>query len=326
MKPPIIWLSGTGPEQRVGFGAAPIGNLFTEVPDAEAEAAIETAWDEGWRYFDTAPHYGLGLSERRIGAVLRHKPRDEYVLSTKVGRLLVDSGMPAPDDEGFAVTSPLRRQWDFSRDGILRSLADSLDRLGTDRIDVVFLHDPDDHYEAALETGFPALAGLRDEGVIGAIGAGMNQWQMLADFVARTDLDVIMLAGRYTLLEQEALDELLPACVDRDVAVVAVGVFNSGLLARPRPRPGATYNYEAASADLLARVNQIADVCESHGVTLPEVAAQFPLAHPAVAGIALGCRSADQVRRNATLMRATIPPALWTDLRTAGLLRPDAPV
>jgi D-threo-aldose 1-dehydrogenase len=316
---------GTSPGQRVGFGAAPIGNLFTEVPDAEAEAAIEAAWDEGWRYFDTAPHYGLGLSERRLGAVLRTRPRDEYVLSTKVGRLLTDSGVPAPDDEGFAVTSTLRRHWDFSRDGILRTLADSLDRLGTDRVDVVFLHDPDLHYKEALETGFPALAELRDEGVVGAIGAGMNQWQMLSDFVRRVDLDVVMLAGRYTLLEQDAVDDLLPACAERGVAVVAVGVFNSGLLARPRPRQGATYNYEAAPEHLLVRVNRIADVCEAHGVTLPEVAAQFPLGHPAVAGIALGCRSPEQVHGNAALMRTPIPPGVWSDLRAAGLLHPHAP-
>lgn len=310
---------------RVGFGAAPIGNLLTEVSDEDAAAAVEAAWEAGWRYYDVAPHYGLGLAECRLGEVLRSKPRDEYVLSSKVGRLLVDAGTPKTDDEGYAVTTTLRRQWDFSRDGIRRSIDESLQRLGTDRLDVVYLHDPDDHFEPAVETGFPALIELREEGVIGAIGAGMNQSEMLAEFVKRADLDVIMLAGRYSVLDHDALDDVLPACVDNDVQVVAVGVFNSGLLSRERPKPGATFNYVPAGKDLFAAANQIADICDANGVTLPAVALQFPLAHPAVAGVAVGCRNADQVRRNAELASVEIPAQVWSDLRAAGLLRGDAP-
>jgi D-threo-aldose 1-dehydrogenase len=310
---------------RVGLGGAPLGNLFSEVPEADAAATVEAAWDAGWRYFDNAPHYGLGLSERRMGEVLRAKPRDEFVLSTKVGRLLVDGGSPAPDDEGFAVTTNLRRQWDFSADGIRRSIDESLERLGLDRVDVVFLHDPDDHYRPAMETGFPALAKLRDEGVIGAIGAGMNQSEMLASFVRETDLDVIMLAGRYTVLDHAALDDVLPACVEHDVAVIAVGVFNSGLLSRSRPLPGATFDYAPAPGARVETANAIADVCAAHGVTLPAVALQFPLAHPAVAGVAVGCRTADEVRRNAALAAEPVPAAVWSDLKSAGLVRTDAP-
>lgn len=310
---------------RVGFGAAPIGNLLTEVSDEDAAAAVEAAWEAGWRYYDVAPHYGLGLAERRLGEVLRTKPRDQYVLSSKVGRLLVDAGTPKTDDEGYAVTTNLRRQWDFSRDGIRRSIDESLQRLGTDRLDVVYLHDPDDHFEPAVETGFPALIELRGEGVIGAIGAGMNQSEMLAEFVKRADLDVIMLAGRYSVLDHDALDDVLPGCVDNDVRVVAVGVFNSGLLSRDRPKPGATFNYVPAGRDLVAAANQIADICDANGVTLPAVALQFPLAHPAVAGVAVGCRNAGQVRRNAELASVEIPAQVWSDLRSAGLLREDAP-
>jgi D-threo-aldose 1-dehydrogenase len=317
-----IFLGG----DRVGFGAAPIGNLFTPISDEDATAAVEAAWDAGWRYYDVAPHYGLGLAERRLGEVLRTKPRDEYVLSSKVGRLLVDAGTPATDNEGYAVTTNLRRQWDFSRDGIRRSIDESLERLGTDRLDIVYVHDPDDHFEPALETGFPTLIELREQGIIRAIGAGMNQSEMLAEFVKRTDLDVIMLAGRYSVLDHDALDDLLPLCVDDDVQVVAVGVFNSGLLSRPRPKPGATFNYEPAAEDLVAAANRIADICEAHGFILPAVALQFPLGHPAVAGVAVGCRDAEQVRRNAELARVTIPATVWTDLRDAGLLRSDAPV
>lgn len=310
---------------RVGFGAAPIGNLFTEVSDEDAAAAVETAWDAGWRYYDVAPHYGLGLAERRLGAPLRDKPRDDYVLSSKVGRLLVDTGTPRPDDEEYAVTTTLRREWDFSRDGVRRSIDASLERLGTDRLDIAFVHDPDDHYEQALATAFPALAELRDEGVVDAIGSGMNQSRMLAEFVRRVDLDVIMLAGRYSVLDHDALDDVLPACVGNGVQVVAVGIFNSGLLATDRPRPGATFDYSPAATELVARANAIADVCEAHGVTLPAVALRFPLAHPAVAGVAVGCRDAAQVRRNAGLATVEIPAQVWSDLRSAGLIREDAP-
>ncbi|MDX2968271.1 aldo/keto reductase [Kribbella solani] len=311
--------------QRVGLGGAPLGNLLGAVSDAEAAATVDAAWSEGWRYFDTAPHYGLGLAEERLGAGLRGKPRDEYVLSSKVGRIIYDAPDAATDDEGFAVDTTRRRRWDFSRDGVLRSIEDSLRRIGTDRLDVVFVHDPDDHYEEAVATAFPALIELREQGVIGAIGSGMNQSAMLTRFVREIDIDVIMLAGRYTLIDPDGLDDVLPACLANDVQVVAVGVFNSGLMSQPRPAADTTFNYEPAAQSLLDKANKLADVCESHHTTLPAAALAFPLAHPAVAGIAVGCRTPEEVRTNAALARTEIPAALWADLKSAGLLRADAP-
>ena len=313
------------PDSRIGLGGAPLAGLFSPVADEEATATVQAAWDEGWRYFDTAPHYGLGLAEERLGAGLAGKPRDSYVLSSKVGRIIYEADSEAPDDEGFAVVSKRRRRWDFSRDGVLQSIEDSLRRIGTDRLDVVFVHDPDDHYEEAVATAFPTLIELRDQGVIGAIGSGMNQTAMLTRFVREVDIDAIMLAGRYTLLDPDGLDDILPACVDNNVQVVAVGIFNSGLLSQPRPAADATFNYAPAPPALLDKANRLADVCESHGVTLPAVALKFPLAHPAVAGIAVGCRTATEVHTNAELSRVEIPPAIWSDLKSAGLLRDDAP-
>jgi len=309
------------------FGVAPVANLGHEVAEEEAATALEAAWSAGVRYFDTAPHYGLGLGERRLGAFLATKPRDEFVLSTKVGRVLVDNPLGVQqDDEGFDVRSPLVRRLDYSADGVRRSLDDSLERMGLDRIDVVFVHDPDEFYRESMEEAFPALDELRREGVIASYGAGMNQSAMLTNFVLNTDLDVVMCAGRYTLLEQGALDDLLPAASARGVSVIAAAVFNSGLLARDRPAPGATYDYAPASAEMLARVGAIADVCEANGVSLPAAALQFALGHPAVATVCTGARSAAQVRRNARLFDLPIPDSLWADLALAGLLRADAPL
>ena len=312
-------------DQRIGLGGAPLGNLLGEVSDTEAVETVNAAWDEGWRYFDTAPHYGLGLAEERLGAGLQGKPRDSYVLSSKVGRIIYSADTAAVDDEGFAVDTTRRRRWDFSRDGVLRSIEDSLRRIGTDRLDVVFVHDPDDHYDEAVATAFPALIELREQGVIGAIGSGMNQTAMLTRFVQKIDLDVIMLAGRYTLIDPDGLDDVLPACLENDVQVVAVGIFNSGLMSQPRPAAGATFNYEPAAQALVDKANKLADVCESHGTTLPAAALAFPLAHPAVAGIAVGCRTPEEVHTNAALARAKVPSALWSDLKSANLLREDAP-
>ncbi|MEV6272086.1 aldo/keto reductase [Kribbella sp. NPDC051936] len=311
--------------QRVGLGGAPLGNLLGEVHEADAVAAVDAAWDEGWRYFDTAPHYGLGLAEERLGLGLRSRPRDEYVLSSKVGRIIYEASDAATDDEGFDVSTTRRRRWDFSPDGVLRSIEDSLRRIGTDRLDVVFVHDPDDHFEEAVATAFPTLIELREQGVIGAIGSGMNQSAMLTRFVREIDIDVIMLAGRYTLIDPDGLDDVLPACVENDVQVVAVGVFNSGLMSQPRPAAGTTFNYEPAAQSLIDKANKLADICESHGTTLPAAALAFPLAHPAVAGIAVGCRNAEEVHTNAALARMEVPAALWSDLKSAGLLREDAP-
>jgi D-threo-aldose 1-dehydrogenase len=311
----------------VGLGGAPLGNLGTAVSDDDALGAITTAWEVGVRFFDTAPHYGLGLSERRFGVGLAGRPRDEFVISTKVGRLLVPNGDAAGmDDEGFDVPASMRRVRDYTRDGVLRSIESSLKRLQLERLDIVLVHDPDDFYREALDGAFPALHDLRAQGVIRAFGAGMNQSEMLADFVRNTDLDVVLLAGRYTLYEQGPLDDLLPLCVARGVSVVAGGVFNSGLLATDRPGPSATYNYAPAPPAAIERVSRIATVCESHGVSLPAAAVQFVLGHPAVKTACLGARSAAEVQRNASLFEVNVPAALWSDLKDAGLLRRDAPV
>jgi len=311
---------------RLSLGCAPLGNLYRPTSDADARGAVEAAWDAGVRYFDTAPHYGLGLSERRLGAALRDRPRDAFAVSTKVGRRLepVADG-ERPDTEGYAVAPTHRRVWDFTRDGVLRSLESSLERLGLDRVDVLFAHDPDDHYTEVLDGAYPALEELRAQGVVRSIGAGMNQAGMLADFVRHTDMDLLMLAGRYTLLEQGALDDLLPLCERRGVRIVAAGVFNSGLLARDVPPDDAHYDYAAAPGELVARARRIAAVCGRHGVTLPAAALAFPLAHPAVASVCVGARSAAQVERNAALFAARIPAGLWAELRAEGLLREDAP-
>jgi D-threo-aldose 1-dehydrogenase len=310
-----------------GFGVAPLANLGREIDEDVAREALESAWDAGVRYFDAAPHYGLGLGERRLGAFLASKPRDEFILSTKVGRLLVDNpDGPQPDPEGFDVVSPFTRRRDYSGDGVRRSIDESLNRMGLDRIDIIFVHDPDEYYRDALDHAFPALDDLRRQGVITSYGAGMNQTAMLADFVLNTDLDIVMCAGRYTLLEQDALDDLLPASTARGVSVVAAAVFNSGLLARDRPTANLTYNYAPAPAELIVRVNALADVCEAHGVSLPAAAMQFALGHPAVATVCTGARSSEQVDRNAALFDVAIPDALWSDLAAAGLIRRDAPV
>jgi D-threo-aldose 1-dehydrogenase len=303
---------------RSGFGGGPIGNLYAEVSDVDAFGALEAAWDAGVRYFDTAPHYGLGLSERRIGSFLAGRPRDAFVVSTKVGRVLEPHAGGGDDRaNGFAVPATARRRWDFSADGVRRSLESSLDRLGLDRVDVVYLHDPDEHEEQAFAEALPALARLRSEGVVGAIGIGMNQWEMPARFVRETDLDVVLLAGRYTVLEQTGAP-LLDLCASRGVAVVAAGVFNSGLLARPEV--GATYDYQAAPPSLVERARRLAAVCARHGVTLPQAAVRFPLRHPAVVSVLLGVRSAAEVRANAASFEAPVPDALWDDLRTEALL------
>ncbi|WP_223830859.1 aldo/keto reductase [Streptomyces venezuelae] len=310
---------------RLAFGAAGIGNLYREVTDAEAERALTTAWDRGIRSFDTAPHYGLGLSERRLGAFLRDRPRDAYTVSTKVGRLLVPAPGATGDDlaDGFAVPATHRRAWDFSADGVRRSLEASLERLGLDRVDIVYLHDPDDHAEQALTEAYPALEQLRAEGVVRAVGVGMNQTAVPTRFVTDTDIDAVLLAGRYTLLDQSGLAELLPAARRRGVSIVAGGVFNSGLLADPRP--GATYDYAAAPPETLARAVRLREICERHGVPLRAAAARFPLGHPAVAGVLIGLRSAAEATDAADLLAHEIPPALWDELRREGHLPATAP-
>ncbi|MFH9657451.1 aldo/keto reductase [Streptomyces sp. NPDC017248] len=305
----------------LGFGAAALGNLYTPVSEEQAHAAVRAAWERGIRYFDTAPHYGLGLSERRLGAALREYPRAAYTVSTKVGRRL-DPADGTGDDlaHGFAVPATHHRVWDFSADGVRRTLEASLGRLGLDRVDAVFLHDPDDHAEQAFREGYPALERLRAEGVVGAIGAGMNQTGMLARFLRDTDVDVVLCAGRYTLLDQDAAGELLPEALRRGVSVVVGGPFNSGLLAAPRPE--ATYDYRPAPAELLERALLLAAAAERHGTTLRAAALAFCAAHPAVASVLAGVRSAAEVHDCAEQFASPVPAAFWQELRATGLLPP----
>lgn len=306
----------------VGFGGSAGGNLYHATTDEQFEAAVDAAWDAGIRYFDTAPHYGLGLSERRLGAALRRRPRSEYVVSTKVGRLLVPSPETADraDPDGFAVAATHRRVWDFSRAGIRRSVEASLRRTGLDRFDIVYLHDPDDHWRQAAETGVPALAELRDEGSVGAVGAGMNTAPALARFVRETDVDLVMCAGRHTLLDQSAGRDLLPAARERGVDVVIAGVYNSGLLARDRPPADARYDYRPADRETVARARRIAAVCERHGVTLPAAALAFARSDPAVVSTVVGMRSGAEVAETIDRTGVDVPDELWSALRADGLI------
>ncbi|MFB9906097.1 aldo/keto reductase [Allokutzneria oryzae] len=309
----------------LGFGAAPMAGLYRSVSEEVAAESVAAALEAGVSYFDTAPHYGLGLSERRLGKALASA--SDFVVSTKVGRRL--EPIPVAGDDlanGFAVPATHRRFWDFSAAGVLASVESSLDRLGLSRVDILLLHDPDDHWDRAVGEALPALEELRAKGSVGAIGAGMNQWQMLARLVAETSVDVVMLAGRYTLLEQSALDELLPLCSQRQVSVLAAGVFNSGLLSRPVVAPDAKYNYEEAPPELIKTARRMAEVCGRFGVTLPQAALQFPLGHPAVASVVIGARTAEQMAENARLFASPVPQECWAALKSEGLLRQDAPV
>jgi D-threo-aldose 1-dehydrogenase len=319
-------LGGSGLRvSRMGLGTAPLGNLFTEVQESDADATIDAALGAGVTFVDTAPHYGLGVAERRLGRRLARIPRDRFVLSTKVGRLVrpLEAGEMA-DPEGFTATPRAKRVWDFSRDGVRRSLEESLDRLGLDRIDVALVHDPDNHEREAAEHALPALAELRDQGVVRAIGAGMNQAEMLTRFVRELDLDLVLMAGRYSLLDQGALAELLPACVERGVAVVIGGVFNSGLLADPRP--GATFDYAPAPPELVERAGRLQAVCARHGVPLRAAALAFPFGHPAVASVLVGARTAAEVQDAVVMLGRPVPAELWAELVADGLLPDHVPV
>jgi D-threo-aldose 1-dehydrogenase len=307
-------LGGTDVEVSVlSFGGAPIGGLYAPVPSEQAERTVGRALDRGMHYLDTAPHYGVGRSERRIGRVLLDRPRASYTVSTKVGRRLRPRRPgEAADESGFPGELPHRREWDWSRDGIRRTLDASLERLGLDQVDVVYLHDPDHHEDEVCATAYPALAELRDEGVVRAIGAGMNSTEMLTRLVTRLDLDVVLCAGRYTLLDGSAQDDLLPACEKAGVSVVVGGVFNSGLLADPRS--GATYDYSPADAGLFRRATALRGVCLRYGIPLRAAAIQFPLRHPAVASVLVGCRSPEEVDEAVAGFDQDIPEALWQEL------------
>lgn len=317
---------------RLGFGGAPLGNLFSVVAETAAEAALDAAWNAGWRYFDTAPLYGHGLGERRIGAFLKSKPRDAYRLSTKVGRLLVPQAGKV--DGGAYVEVPnVMPVYDYSRDGTLRSLEGSLERLGTGRIDILLIHDIDRfthrddqprRFKEAMDGAYPALAELRSQGVVGAIGLGVNDWTVAEDVARVADIDCVLLAGRYTLLEQEALASFLPLCVEKKISIVAGGVFNSGILATG-PTPGAVYNYASAPPAILDRVAMLERVCKAHGVPLAAAALRFPFAHSAVATVVVGARAAAEVATNNALLAHPIPAALWGDLKAERLIAVDAP-
>jgi D-threo-aldose 1-dehydrogenase len=291
---------------RLGLGGGPLGNMYVALSDDEARATVDAAWDAGVRLFDTAPLYGHGLSEQRLGAALRSRPRDEYVLCTKVGRVLEPGIDP---NTIFVDVPPLRPRSDYSADGVKRSIDESLGRLGTDRIDIVHVHDPDDHEAEAVSGAFPTLCTLRDDGVIGAVGAGMNQAAMLARFVRRVDLDCVLLAGRYSLLSRDGEEELLPLCAERGVDVIVGGVFNSGLLA-----DGDTYNYVPAQPEMIKAAAQMRAVCENHRVSVKAAALQFPFTHEAVTAVLVGAKSPDEIAENAALMSSPVPSSLWREL------------
>jgi D-threo-aldose 1-dehydrogenase len=320
----------------LGFGAAPLGNLYRPMTEKEARATLDMAWSEGIRYYDTAPLYGLGLSETRLNGFLRAKPRDSYLLSSKVGRLLKLCPPAERSRPNAFFETPSRQEvFDYSRDGVLRSIEFSLERLGVDHIDVVYAHDVDVFTHGSKEAadkriaefmngGYRALVELRAQGAIKAIGAGINEWDIAERLAREGDFDVFLLAGRYTLLEQEALTSFLPFCVEKHIGVVIGGPYNSGILATG-PKPGAYYNYAPAPPDILERVRNIEAVCKAHGVKLAEAALRFPLSHPAIVSVIPGGQKAGEVRRNAEMLQAKIPSGLWRDLKSMGLMRVDAP-
>jgi D-threo-aldose 1-dehydrogenase len=309
---------------RMGIGGGALGGLYEEVPDTSARATVEGALALGINYVDTAPLYGHGLSERRVGQVLRERPRDGFVLSTKVGRLLVPAESPI-ESFWFKKPDPFEPVFDYSYDGVMRSVEESLKRTGLGRIDILFIHDPDDHYEEALGGAYPALHKLRSEGVVSAIGAGMNQAEMPARFARDADFDCFLLAGRYTLIDHSGLRDLLPLCLQKQISIIIGGPFNSGILAGGAVS-GAKFDYNDASAEMVERVRRVQEVCARHSVPLKAAALQFPLAHPAVASVIPGARSAAEVEENFRLMAMPIPDDFWKDLRAEGLLPFEAPV
>ncbi|GAA2576173.1 aldo/keto reductase [Dactylosporangium fulvum] len=300
----------------LGLGAAPLGNRYTRMSDKAATALVDEAWQQGIRFFDTAPQYGLGLSERRLGAALARHDRADYVIASKVGRLLVPNRNPtgsALTSTVFDVPDDVEQQPDYSRDGVRRSVAASLERLGTDRLDIALVHDPDRHLEQCAAEALPALAELRAEGLVGAIGVAMNQWQAPLDLVRKTELDCVLVAGRWTLLDRSALP-LLDECAERGVSVLAAAPFNSGLLSTDRPQPGARFNYRASDPALIELTASLAAACTRFGTTLPSAALRFPLSHPAVASVVVGQNSAAQVTANAHAFAGNLPETLTAEL------------
>jgi D-threo-aldose 1-dehydrogenase len=308
----------------LGLGTAPLGGLYSPVSEESASETLEAAWSSGVRFFDTAPQYGNGLSEQRLGQFLKDKPRDQYVLATKVGRLLRVPNQPQGEDAYYKGTPPERPVFDFSYDGVMRSFEESLRRLGLDRIDILHIHDPDDHYREVIDGAYKALDYLRSSGVIRAVGAGMNQSEMLAEFARNGLFDCFLLAGRYTLLEQRALDELFPLCQKRDISIIAAGVYNSGILANPRGN--AKFNYGDADPQLVKRALVIEEICSQYGVPLKAAAMQFAAAHPVVAATLTGARDSAEIRENLDMYAFPIPAELWEGLKRAGHIAENAPI
>jgi len=317
----------------VGYGGAPIGNIFRPITAADAQAQIEAAWVAGIRAYDTAPMYGHGLSEHRLGHALLEHDRDEYVLSTKVGRTLTPAPRGSFDTGVWVDVPPLRADFDYSYDAVLRQVEDSLQRMCQDRFDILFVHDIDRYthgdtqpkrFAEAIAGAFPALIRLRDEGVVRAIGVGVNEADVCRDVVKQVDIDCLLLAGRYTLLEQEPAHTLFPECEDRGISVLLGGVFNSGILATG-PTPGAKFNYAPAPPEILDRARRLEDVCRAHDVPLAAAAISFALAHPVVKQVILGARNVDQQARNLAWLDTDIPADMWSVARAAGLIDADAP-
>jgi D-threo-aldose 1-dehydrogenase len=323
-----------------GLGGTTLGNIYSAVEEQAALDTIAAAYNAGVRYFDTAPLYGYGLSELRLGKGLARYPRDQVVISTKVGWSLVplEPGQQQAIDI-FADALPFRGVIDYSRDAIARSIEESLKRLNLERIDIVLMHDPDEaislqpgrdpyeisHFDEAMKNAYPILDDLRRQGVIQAIGVGMNQWQMLADFAQAGDFDCFLLAGRYTLLEQQPMNKFLPLCEKKHISVIIGGPYNSGILATGAVE-GAYYNYQPASPSMLAWVRQIEEVCQRHRVALPAAALQFPFGHPAVTSIIPGARSVAELQANIAYFQQEIPADFWAELKQLGLIDPTAPV
>ncbi|WP_345815587.1 aldo/keto reductase [Paraburkholderia sp. PREW-6R] len=318
----------------LGLGTAPLGGLYRDLSDEEAHATVAAAWNAGVRYFDTAPHYGNTKAEHRLGDVLRRYPRADYVLSTKVGRRFVPRTTPLDDREGWQNPLPFEAIYDYTHDGILRSFEDSQQRLGIVQIDILLVHDigrvthgeHNGHYWQQLTEGggFRALDRLRATGAVKAVGLGVNEGAVILDALAEFDIDCALLAGRYTLLEQTTLEDLLPACEQRGVSILLGGAFNSGILARG-VEGDLKFNYGDAPREVIERVARLEAVCRSFGVPLAAAALQFPYAHPAVATVLTGARSADELRENAASFEQPIPAGLWSALREQGLLDPRAP-
>ncbi|MGH9318419.1 MAG: aldo/keto reductase [Vicinamibacteria bacterium] len=310
---------------KLGLGGAPIAGLFESVSEDDARGTVDSAYRAGVRYFDTAPFYGHGKGEMRLGARLARHARDEFVLSTKVGRLLVPAEEGAVEDHQYKDVLPMNPVVDFSRDAVLRSFESSLERLGLERIDILHLHDPDDHHEAALGEAFPVLARLREEGQIRAVGAGMNQWEMLYDFAREADFDCFLLAGRYTLLDQSALPKLMPECEKRGISILIGGPYNSGVLAAGS-RGAGHYNYRPPPPAVLEKLERLERVAARHGVPLKAAALQFPLAHPAVASVVPGARTPAEVEENVRMFSHPIPSGFWRDLKEEHLVDDAAPL